>query len=528
MDEEEDKSIYLITLGVVAGVLLFVAWWLGQSASLLDSGSAAETGSGSAESAQVMDDADHKDDADAEAAQAEADAKAEAEEAARIKAEEDAAKAKAEEEAAAKAKAEAEAKAKAEAEAAAAAANSVPTIAELAGLQSELTAMTGVIGGLGFGDSLGNPDAGPFTVFAPNNASFAAFESTISQLQPQQTQQVAGYHIVEGHITSDQLKAGATFNTLSGDVITIPADGELPGAKITQADIEASNGVVHIIEGVMVPEALAAQLQAAAEGAPEFDTLLDAVHGTSDISLVSAFVGQTALNDQIGDPEAGPFTVFAPADAAFAQAQGVLGSLGQDQQNRILGYHVVPGAIAPEDLVEGAEFTTSTGDVIRIGANGALPGGASITQEGIATGNGVIYVIDTVMVPEAVAGGFAAGNVNEIFALAPIQFAVNSAEILPESQGTLDEAIAVLTTLKEGTRFEVGGHTDSDGDAGYNLDLSQRRAESVVAYLVAGGVDEAMLKAVGYGETSLKVDPEVTNEDKQANRRIEFTDITNQ
>lgn len=102
-----------------------------------------------------------------------------------------------------------------------------------------------------------------------------------------------------------------------------------------------------------------------------------------------------------------------------------------------------------------------------------------------------------------------------------ITFESGSADITAEGQAILDEAVAVLTSAV-GVTVEVGGHTDSAGGAAFNQRLSQARAESVVAYLVDGGVDAAILTAVGYGEEQPVAD-NATPEGRDQNRRIEFT-----
>ena len=102
-----------------------------------------------------------------------------------------------------------------------------------------------------------------------------------------------------------------------------------------------------------------------------------------------------------------------------------------------------------------------------------------------------------------------------------ITFESGSADITAEGQAILDEAVAVLTSAV-GVTVEVGGHTDSAGGAGFNQSLSQSRAESVVAYLVDGGVDAAILTAVGYGEEQPIAD-NATPEGREQNRRIEFS-----
>jgi outer membrane protein OmpA-like peptidoglycan-associated protein len=109
-------------------------------------------------------------------------------------------------------------------------------------------------------------------------------------------------------------------------------------------------------------------------------------------------------------------------------------------------------------------------------------------------------------------------------AIRGINFEVNSDRILPSSFGILDEAVAVL--LKYDTlRLEIQGHTDSDGPDDYNLELSQRRAQSVVNYFVGKGVDASRFVARGYGESV----PLVTNDtaaNKAFNRRVEFQPIS--
>ncbi|MEM8925426.1 MAG: OmpA family protein [Actinomycetota bacterium] len=113
-----------------------------------------------------------------------------------------------------------------------------------------------------------------------------------------------------------------------------------------------------------------------------------------------------------------------------------------------------------------------------------------------------------------------AAELNALFALEPIEFGERSDTLDEASRSTLDEAAAVLLATDD--RLRVVGHTDSDGGANGNQSLSERRAASVVAYLVEAGVAAERLEAVGRGEAQLLIDPERTAEDKQRNRRIEW------
>lgn len=101
-----------------------------------------------------------------------------------------------------------------------------------------------------------------------------------------------------------------------------------------------------------------------------------------------------------------------------------------------------------------------------------------------------------------------------------INFDYNKATIKPQSMGTLN-GIAQILKDNPGIKFEIGGHTDSDGDDKYNLSLSQQRAEAVKAQLIAMGIDAARLTTKGYGKTKL-INNNATPEGKADNRRVEF------
>jgi outer membrane protein OmpA-like peptidoglycan-associated protein len=109
----------------------------------------------------------------------------------------------------------------------------------------------------------------------------------------------------------------------------------------------------------------------------------------------------------------------------------------------------------------------------------------------------------------------------EIIIRRQINFATDSAEILPDSSGLLAEIADVLLRHPEIRLVEIQGHTDNTGDDDHNMDLSQRRAESVRQWLVAAGVEPGRLVARGYGETRPLV-PNITAANRARNRRVQF------
>jgi len=259
---------------------------------------------------------------------------------------------------------------------------------------------------------------------------------------------------------------------------------------------------------------------------PAAVTIADLAVGTDDLSTLVGVATALNLAEPLADPEAGPFTVFAPTNDAFDAAGAVLEGLDETQATQAVSFHVVPGVFKAADLTPGTELTTLSGDTLVIGDDVTLNGSTSVITADIEADNGVVHIIDSVMVPGSLQRGLTTQGLNQLFELEPIQFATSSAEILPDSVPTLDQAIEFLTNVPAGSKFEVQGHTDSRGGAEANQALSEARAASVVAYLTNGGVDAEILESNGYGETQLKFDPEVTDEDLAGNRRIEFVDIS--
>ena len=231
---------------------------------------------------------------------------------------------------------------------------------------------------------------GPFTVFAPTDEAFAELpEGALDTLlsDPAALAQVLLYHVVPGRVLASELQDGGLVTTAEGRVVrvTLDAGARVNGVNIAQTDIEASNGVIHVVDRVLLP--VQDNVDTAVSG--KFTTLVAAVQ--------AAGLEATLRND-------GPFTIFAPSDAAFASLpDGALEGLLEDPEalTEVLLYHVVEGRVFASDLVDGQEVTTLNGRSVIISLESdARVNGAGIQEVDILTSNGVIHAIDAVLLPE--------------------------------------------------------------------------------------------------------------------------------
>ncbi len=256
-------------------------------------------------------------------------------------------------------------------------------IVERATITPSLSTLTSAVqaAGLDASDSpLRNSD--PATVFAPINGAFDPLDVDELTGSSEILNRVLPYHAVSGEITSDQLSDG-DVETLEGGSITIQVGDQVTvnGIPVTTTDIETRNGVVHLIEGVLLER-------------------LDVVQRatvTSSLSTLTTAVGEAGLaGDLKGD---GPFTVFAPVDSAFADYNVNALTNNQDLLQRVLTYHVIGQEIRSGDLSEGESPQTLEGGTITIGLNGnvTLNGRVTVTVTDIEVRNGVIHLLDDVL-----------------------------------------------------------------------------------------------------------------------------------
>lgn len=236
---------------------------------------------------------------------------------------------------------------------------------------------------------------GPFTVFAPTDAAFAALgEETINALLADPSGALTAVllqHVTSGVADGSNISDGLKISNLSGHNLEFSTDGGLKvnGINITVADIRATNGVVHVIDMVI--------------NKPQ--TVVDAIVMSPDHNTLEAAVGAAGLIEALNSDDFK--TVFAPTDAAFAAlGQETIDALLADPSGdltQILLYHVVAGAAAPGSISGPSTLIgTLNGANIdfKINDAGVQINNANVTVANIATGNGIVHVIDAVLTPE--------------------------------------------------------------------------------------------------------------------------------
>ncbi|MCU0486936.1 MAG: fasciclin domain-containing protein, partial [Anaerolineales bacterium] len=237
---------------------------------------------------------------------------------------------------------------------------------------------------------------GPFTVFAPTEEAFASLpEGTVEALlQPENLQKLTDillYHVAPGKLMAEDVASMEEIETVLGPTLKVKVDmGNVyvNDAQIILADIEASNGVIHVIDSVLLPPADIVDT-AVADG--RFTTLVAALEAAG---LVETLKGE------------GPFTVFAPVDDAFAKLpEGTVETLLKpeniEQLKNILLYHVVSGKVMAEEVLTLNSADTVLGQpvTIKVEDGKVYINDAQVTVTDIETRNGIIHVIDTVLLP---------------------------------------------------------------------------------------------------------------------------------
>ncbi|MCA9555338.1 MAG: fasciclin domain-containing protein [Myxococcales bacterium] len=236
---------------------------------------------------------------------------------------------------------------------------------------------------------------GPFTVFAPTDAAFTAL-GDISGVDGAVVTNILLTHVVSGKLDSAAVAAAASVDTLANTSAAVDASGTpvtVGGAALSAdtVDVEASNGIIHAMDAVIVPP-----------------TILEVAAATADLSSLVTAVGTATLGAAV-DPDTlagdGPITVFAPTNAAFTAA-GIDVTVATSTLTAVLTHHVVAGQYVSGDLTDGQTLTAANGTLT---VNVAGDGSVSITDgqgntvnvvgADIRTLSGVVHVIDGVLLP---------------------------------------------------------------------------------------------------------------------------------
>ena len=236
--------------------------------------------------------------------------------------------------------------------------------------------------------------AGPFTLFAPTDQAFADAGIDLASLDTVEGKaaltDILLYHVVSDEVPSTAVTECMTATAVNGQTLAFTVgDGVMVnGANVTLADVGTSNGVIHVIDKVLTPT-----------DAPNNIPRTAQCTGVHD-SLVAAVIQAELLETLQGE---GPFTLFAPTDQAFADAGIDLAALntpeGKATLTDILLYHVYIGTISPTEISEGMQLQMANGDNTTFSLMSADINGANITIPNVMTSNGIIHVIDQVLIP---------------------------------------------------------------------------------------------------------------------------------
>ncbi|MBL8817128.1 MAG: fasciclin domain-containing protein [Planctomyces sp.] len=242
---------------------------------------------------------------------------------------------------------------------------------------------------------------GPLTVFAPTDEAFAKLpKGTVEELlKPENKDKLVAiltYHVVPGKVAAADVVKLTSAKTVQGQEVAIKvADGKVSvdNANVVKTDISCSNGIIHVIDSVILPK----------DESPKSADIVDTAVGAGSFKTLVAAVKAAGLVDTLKGE--GPFTVFAPTDEAFAKlpagtVEDLLKPENKDKLVAILTYHVVPGKLPAVKVVDAKSLKTVNGKEAPISlTDGAKIGDAKIVKTDIECANGIIHVIDTVILP---------------------------------------------------------------------------------------------------------------------------------
>jgi uncharacterized surface protein with fasciclin (FAS1) repeats len=309
---------------------------------------------------------------------------------------------------------------------------------------------------------------GPFTVFAPTDDAFAAAGIDLTSFDTDEENATLAdillYHVYSGAVNAADVTDGMTVAMVNGDdaSFTVSSDGTvmIGDATVTTADVISSNGVIHVIDTVLMPPADLVDIPSVAVGT--------GVH----TALVAALTKADLVSTLQGD---GPFTVFAPTDQAFTDAGIDLDSFSTDEEIAtladILTYHVVAGSVLSTDLEDKTTTTAVNGDSLAfaVDADGVMVNDANVVSADVLASNGVVHVIDKVLMPPI--------EIEPDIPTVAARTGVHTALVAALTQADL------VTTLQGDGPFTVFAPTD-DAFAAAGIDLTTFDTDEEIAALV--------------------------------------------
>ncbi len=235
------------------------------------------------------------------------------------------------------------------------------------------------------------------TVFAPTDAAFAALGAAAPS-DPKLLANVLLAHVAAGKLDSSQVTSTSNLVSLAKTPLNVDAQANpitINGFNLSSTlDVPASNGIIHVLDQVIVPP-----------------TILEAAKANSELSTLVTAVEAASQQTQTAIQSPAAFTLFAPVNSAFAKIpaadlQALLAN--QSDLDGVLGYHVLIGQVLSSDLTDGQEVSAVTGEKFTVNLGGAKPtltdvAGNTITivETDIRLLNGTVHLIDTVMMPKA-------------------------------------------------------------------------------------------------------------------------------
>ena len=374
------------------------------------------------------------------------------------------------------------------------------TIVDVAQGNNDLSLLVDALGRVdGFVSTLSDEN-GTFTVFAPTNEAFTALLAAVGQTSLDDVptsvlERILSYHVISGNaLASGDLSDGQTAATLLADEsVSISTSGgvTINSSNVTTADVQASNGIIHIVDAVLVPSLEASIV----------NTVVEPAYFNNNFTILTEAVVTAGLLNTLIDPEAN-LTVFAPTNDAFAAA-GItsLEGLTADDLTPILTYHVLGSEVLAADLpATGSAITSLGGDFyLSINDNGVfINGNSEVTSTDIDVANGVVHVINRTLVP-------ASGSIVDIAVAASQATDAEFGQLVAaltavENDASTSSLVTILSSAEasDGAPFTVFAPTDDAfaqllEDAGVaDLDaliaaVGINTLEAVLLYHVIGG-----------------------------------------